>query len=78
MPVSWAVGFGAVFGVLGQMGDLAESMIKRDAALKDSSSSIPGFGGLLDVLDSPLATAPLAYGVFYWIGLTFDYVWSEM
>ena len=56
--------FGAVFGVLGQMGDLVESMIKRDAASKDSSSSIPGFGGILDVIDSPLATAPAAFAFF--------------
>lgn len=59
--------FGAVFGVLGQLGDLAESMIKRDAASKDSSSSIPGFGGILDVIDSPLATAPAAFAFFYFI-----------
>lgn len=64
MPL-WAIGFGAVFGVLGQMGDLVESMIKRDAASKDSSSSIPGFGGILDVIDSPLATAPAAFVFFY-------------
>jgi phosphatidate cytidylyltransferase len=50
MTPLWAVGFGAVFGVLGQMGDLVESMIKRDAASKDSSTSIPGFGGILDVI----------------------------
>jgi len=67
MPGLWAVVFGAVFGVLGQMGDLVESMIKRDAALKDSSSSIPGFGGLLDVIDSPLATAPLAFAAFMFL-----------
>jgi len=60
----WAVAFGSVFGVLGQLGDLVESMIKRDAALKDSSSSIPGFGGILDVIDSPLATAPVAFLFF--------------
>lgn len=65
MPVFWAIGFGAAFGILGQMGDLAESMIKRDAASKDSSSSIPGFGGLLDVIDSPLATAPAGFAFFY-------------
>lgn len=59
--------FGVVFGVLGQLGDLAESMIKRDAASKDSSSSIPGFGGILDVIDSPLATAPAAFAFFYFI-----------
>ena len=65
MTPLWAIGFGAVFGILGQMGDLAESMIKRDAASKDSSSSIPGFGGLLDVIDSPLATAPIACAFLY-------------
>ena len=67
MPFLPAAVFGAVFGVLGQMGDLVESMIKRDAASKDSSSSIPGFGGILDVIDSPLATAPAAFAFFYFI-----------
>ena len=62
-----AAAFGAVFGVLGQLGDLVESMIKRDAAAKDSSNSIPGFGGLLDVIDSPLATAPAAFVVLMWL-----------
>jgi len=65
-PLTAAV-FGVVFGVLGQLGDLVESMIKRDAASKDSSSSIPGFGGILDVIDSPLATAPAAFVFFYFI-----------
>lgn len=63
----WAIGFGAVFGILGQLGDLIESMIKRDAAAKDSSSSIPGFGGLLDVIDSPLATAPAAFAAYLFL-----------
>lgn len=57
----FAVGFGVIFAFCGQLGDLAESMIKRDAAQKDSANSVPGFGGLLDIIDSPLATAPLAY-----------------
>lgn len=56
--------FGALFAFLGQLGDLAESMIKRDADQKDSSDSVPGFGGILDIIDSPLATAPLAYLFF--------------
>ena len=67
MTPLWAIGFGAVFGVLGQMGDLVESMIKRDAASKDSSANIPGFGGILDVIDSPLATAPAAFAFFYFV-----------
>ena len=64
MPVRLGAVFGSVFAFLGQLGDLAESMIKRDAARKDSASSLPGFGGILDVIDSPLATAPFAYLFF--------------
>lgn len=68
MTLPQAVLFGAVFAYLGQLGDLAESMIKRDAAEKDSAESVPGFGGVLDIIDSPLVTAPLAYGFFKLIG----------
>jgi phosphatidate cytidylyltransferase len=57
-------GFGLIFAFIGQMGDLAESMIKRDAQLKDSSHSVPGFGGVLDVIDSPLVAAPFAMMFF--------------
>jgi phosphatidate cytidylyltransferase len=57
--------FGIIFAFTGQLGDLAESMIKRDFERKDSSGSLPGFGGLLDLLDSPLAGAPFAYLYFY-------------
>jgi phosphatidate cytidylyltransferase len=64
MPWPWALLFGTTMAVGGQLGDLAESMLKRDAQVKDSSSVIPGFGGVLDILDSPLATAPLAYMFF--------------
>lgn len=55
---------GVVFAVVGQAGDLVMSLFKRDAGLKDSGSSIPGFGGVLDVLDSPLLVTPLA---FWWL-----------
>ena len=61
-----AIVFGFCFAFIGQLGDLAESMIKRDAEQKDSASKIPGFGGVLDVIDSPLVAAPFAYMVFMW------------
>jgi phosphatidate cytidylyltransferase len=64
----FAVAFGIIFAFCGQLGDLAESMIKRDAAQKDSANSVPGFGGMLDIVDSPLATAPLAYLFLMLIG----------
>jgi phosphatidate cytidylyltransferase len=60
-----AVAFGLVVGLAGVFGDLAESLIKRDCLSKDSSKSIPGFGGLLDVVDSVLFAAPVA---FLWFG----------
>jgi phosphatidate cytidylyltransferase len=59
-----AVIFGVCLAFVGQMGDLAESMMKRDTCQKDSSSSVPGFGGILDVIDSPLVAAPFAYLLF--------------
>jgi len=53
--------FGLLVGVTGMVGDLAESLIKRDVELKDSSNWVPGFGGVLDILDSALLAAPVAY-----------------
>lgn len=55
---------GLVLAGMGQLGDLAESIFKRDAREKDSADSVPGFGGLLDVIDSLLLAAPLAYLIF--------------
>jgi phosphatidate cytidylyltransferase len=63
-----AIGFGLVVAPAAQLGDLMESMIKRDCARKDASSSVPGFGGVLDVLDSLLFAAPVAYGYWIWLG----------
>jgi len=64
-----AIIFGVAFAFIGQMGDLTESMIKRDAEQKDSSNKVPGFGGVLDIVDSSLVAAPLAYLFFMWSSL---------
>ncbi len=52
---------GLILGLVGLIGDLAESLIKRDVGQKDSAPLLPGFGGLLDLLDSIIFTAPVAY-----------------
>lgn len=61
-----AIIFGLCFAFIGQIGDLVESMIKRDAEQKDSANNVPGFGGILDIVDSLLVAAPFAYLFFIW------------
>ncbi len=58
--LNWLL-FGLVVGAAGILGDLAESLLKRDLGCKDSSHWMPGFGGVLDLLDSILFAAPVAY-----------------
>ena len=66
LPWWWIVGYGLLVGGTGILGDLSESMLKRCADRKDSSRWMPGFGGILDLLDSPLLAAPIAY--LLWVG----------
>lgn len=63
MPLSLAAAavIGAVMGVTALVGDLIESMFKRDAGVKDSGVFIPGHGGMLDKLDGMLAAGPVLY-----------------
>ena len=61
--------FGLVVSIVGQIGDVAESLLKREAGLKDSSSLIPGHGGVLDRLDSLYFVVPAAAGLYRMFGV---------
>lgn len=64
LSVVHAVGLALISSIVGQLGDLVESMIKRDVKIKDASATIPGHGGVLDRFDSVLFTSPLIYYFF--------------
>ncbi|MEX2671869.1 MAG: phosphatidate cytidylyltransferase [Phycisphaeraceae bacterium] len=59
--LGWAALLGVLLAIVGHAGDLTMSLFKRDADVKDSGDTLPGFGGVLDVIDSPLLIAPVAY-----------------
>jgi len=61
LEYSDALWLGLIAGVAGQAGDFAESLVKRDVGVKDSSNLLPGHGGAWDRLDSILFAAPLSY-----------------
>lgn len=71
IPLVHAVIAGVILSIAGVIGDLAESMWKRSAAVKDSGTLIPGHGGFLDRFDSIFFTAPILYS--YWFLVLHDF-----
>lgn len=61
LPWSVAIAFGLILCVVGITGDLVESLLKRDAAVKDTGALLPGMGGVLDRIDAPLLGLPVMY-----------------
>jgi phosphatidate cytidylyltransferase len=61
IQMSQAIIFAVVMALCGLLGDLIESLMKRDVGSKDSGHIVPSFGGYLDIVDSPLFTAPIAW-----------------
>ena len=67
VPVAAALALTAVANVAGQIGDLAESAIKRGAGVKDSGAILPGHGGFFDRVDSTLFVLPVVYFYVRWL-----------
>jgi phosphatidate cytidylyltransferase len=67
LPLVHAVALALVAGVLGQAGDLAESLFKRSTGVKDSGQLVPGHGGVLDRVDAVLATSPVVFLYALWV-----------
>jgi len=70
LPLAHAVPLAVVAGVLGQAGDLAESLLKRSTGIKDSGDIVPGHGGVLDRVDALLLTSVVVFLYTQWIGLS--------
>jgi phosphatidate cytidylyltransferase len=69
LGIAAAAAIGLLLGVVGQVGDLAESLLKREAGVKDSSHLIPGHGGVLDRFDSLIFVLPVAALLFRLLGV---------
>lgn len=64
-PLNW-LAYTLIVAAAGILGDLAESLLKRDMGSKDAGNQLPGLGGVLDVIDSVLFAAPVAYACWMW------------
>ena len=67
LGIAGAIAAGLVLGLLAQVGDLCESLLKRAAGAKDASGLIPGHGGVLDRVDGLLLSAPPFYYLLHWL-----------
>jgi phosphatidate cytidylyltransferase len=67
LPIAHAIPLALVAGVLGQSGDLAESLLKRSTGVKDSGAIVPGHGGILDRVDALLVTSTIVYLYGVWV-----------
>ena len=70
IPLGHAFGLAVVCGLLGQLGDLSESLLKRSTVHKDSGTILPGHGGVLDRIDALLIASPVVLLYATWSGLT--------
>ena len=69
MGTAKSLGVGVLIGAVTVIGDLVESMLKRDAGVKDSSDIVPGHGGILDKIDGVLFAGPILYLAFEFLGV---------